>query len=192
MLPCPQAGGENVGAFDDIFVGVSGNDQHNAADADVANSFYNMASDFYEYGWGDSFHFGYRHISQGHGQAIQNSQHLLAQKLQVGDMDRVADFGCGIGGPLRGVVRLTGANVTGITITSHMLRMLDVSVCNITDEGLRTICAGCPSLRSLKCELCRKIIRPVVRSDLLEYLVVSRCVCVPRIGCVEPLQCGWY
>ena len=83
-------------------------------------------------------------------------------------------------------------DVTGITITSHTLRMLDVSVCNITDEGLRTICAGCPSLRSLKCELCRKIIRPVVRSDLLEYLVVSRCVCVPRIGCVKPLQCGWY
>jgi len=121
VLPCPQAGGENVGAFDDIFVGVSGNDQHNAADADVANSFYNMASDFYEYGWGDSFHFGYRHISQGHGQAIQNSQHLLAQKLQVGDMDRVADFGCGIGGPLRGVVRLTGANVTGITINQHQV-----------------------------------------------------------------------
>jgi len=29
---------------------------------------------------------------------------------------QVLDVGCGIGGPLRGVVRATGANVTGLTI----------------------------------------------------------------------------
>lgn len=45
-----QAGGENVDAFDKVFTDVGGNDQHNAYDADVANSFYNLASDFYEYG----------------------------------------------------------------------------------------------------------------------------------------------
>ena len=30
-------------------------------------------------------------------------------------------MGCGIGGPLRGVVRATGANVTGITINQHQI-----------------------------------------------------------------------
>ena len=34
-------------------------------------------------------------------QAIANSQHFVAQKLNVKDMDRVLDMGCGIGGPLR-------------------------------------------------------------------------------------------
>jgi sterol 24-C-methyltransferase len=48
--------------------------------------------------------------------SIQNSQNFVASKLQVKDMDRVLDMGCGIGGPLRGVVRATGANVTGLTI----------------------------------------------------------------------------
>jgi hypothetical protein len=37
-----------VGAFDSIYTGVKANDQHNAYDADVANSFYNLATEFYE------------------------------------------------------------------------------------------------------------------------------------------------
>ena len=121
------------------------NDQHNAYDADVANSFYNLATEFYEYGWGDSFHFGYRAAHEPHSkapssplpsrplaltpvrrlpthQAIDNSQTFVAQKLGVTDMDRVLDMGCGIGGPLRGVVRATGANVTGLTINKHQIK----------------------------------------------------------------------
>ena len=49
----------------------------------VANAFYNLASDFYEYGWGDSFHFGFRKRGEPHIQAIKNSQNFVAQKLQV-------------------------------------------------------------------------------------------------------------
>ncbi len=55
MIKGGMAGGEKVDAFDNVYTGVQGNDQHNAKDVDVANSFYNLASDFYEYGWGDSF-----------------------------------------------------------------------------------------------------------------------------------------
>ena len=36
-------------------------------------------------------------------------------------MDRVLDMGCGIGGPLRGVVAATGANITGLTINQHQI-----------------------------------------------------------------------
>jgi sterol 24-C-methyltransferase len=115
------AGGEGVDKFASIFTGVKSNDQFDAYDADVANSFYNLASEFYEYGWGDSFHFGYRQIHEGHGHSIANSQNFLAQQLHVGDMDRVLDIGCGIGGPMRGVVRRTGANVTGITINKYQI-----------------------------------------------------------------------
>eukprot|EP00446_Apocalathium_sp_SHHI-4_P014039 CAMPEP_0177208584 /NCGR_PEP_ID=MMETSP0367-20130122/30569_1 /TAXON_ID=447022 ORGANISM="Scrippsiella hangoei-like, Strain SHHI-4" /NCGR_SAMPLE_ID=MMETSP0367 /ASSEMBLY_ACC=CAM_ASM_000362 /LENGTH=115 /DNA_ID=CAMNT_0018657577 /DNA_START=24 /DNA_END=368 /DNA_ORIENTATION=- len=50
-------GDEDVTNFSTIYRGVQGNDQHSAYDADVARSFYNLANEFYEYGWGDSFHF---------------------------------------------------------------------------------------------------------------------------------------
>jgi sterol 24-C-methyltransferase len=121
MMRGGMAGGEKVDSFDKIFSGVDGNVQHNAYDGDVANSFYNLATDFYEYGWGDSFHFGFRKSGEPHSRAILNSQNFVATKLQVGDMARVLDMGCGIGGPLRGVVRATGANITGVTINKHQV-----------------------------------------------------------------------
>eukprot|EP00164_Ancoracysta_twista_P004409 GFYU01005953.1.p1 GENE.GFYU01005953.1~~GFYU01005953.1.p1 ORF type:complete len:416 (-),score=127.35 GFYU01005953.1:395-1600(-) len=111
----------SVDKFDGAYVDVDGNTQHNAYDGDIANSFYNLATELYEWGWGDSFHFGYRHKSEGHRQAILNSQNFVAQKLGVKDMDRVLDMGCGVGGPLRGIVRATGANVTGLTINKHQV-----------------------------------------------------------------------
>merc|ERR1711959_304227 len=122
MMKMGMAGKEDAFAFDNLYKEVGSNDQHNAYDADVANSFYNLATEFYEYGWGDSFHFGFRRNNEPHSKAIANSQHFVAQKLNVRNMDRVLDMGCGIGGPLRGVVRATGANVTGLTINAHQVR----------------------------------------------------------------------
>jgi len=122
MMKEGMAGGENSFEFDNIYKDVGSNDQHNAYDADVANSFYNLATEFYEYGWGDSFHFGFRRYYEGHAKSIENSQNFVAQKLGVTDMSRVLDMGCGIGGPLRGVVCATGANVTGLTINAHQVK----------------------------------------------------------------------
>ena len=90
-------------------------------DATVANAFYNIATELYEYGWGDSFHFGWRKRGEGHAASIRNSQLFVAQKLRVSDMDPVLDMGCGIGGPLRGIVRATGAKVTGVTINEYQV-----------------------------------------------------------------------
>jgi sterol 24-C-methyltransferase len=117
-----MTGAENVSEFDSVFKDVSGNDQHNAQDKDVANSFYNLASEFYEYGWGDSFHFGFRQRHEPHWKSTHNSQAFVAQRLQVSDGSKVLDLGCGIGGPLRGIVRMTGANITGLTINEHQVK----------------------------------------------------------------------
>lgn len=115
-------GDEDVQTFSRAFSSVRGNDQHNSNDGDVARSFYNLANEFYEYGWGDSFHFGFRRRSEPHHRSIANTQNFVAQKLRVKDMDRVLDMGCGIGGPMRGIVRATGANVTGITINAYQIK----------------------------------------------------------------------
>jgi len=124
LMTAGLPGQENTTAFDGIYDDgkLKGNEQQKKAkDADVANSFYNLATKFYEYGWGDSFHFGWRLVGEPHQMSIKNSQNFVAQKLRVRDMDKVLDLGCGIGGPLRGVVRATGANVTGLTINEHQV-----------------------------------------------------------------------
>jgi len=115
-------GDEDVAKFSKLFTGVKGNDQHSAYDADVARAFYNLANEFYEYGWGDSFHFGFRRKNEPHHIAIRNSQNFVAQQLRVGDMDKVLDIGCGIGGPMRGVVIASGANVSGRTINPYQIK----------------------------------------------------------------------
>eukprot|EP00756_Hemistasia_phaeocysticola_P027642 Hpha_TRINITY_DN16128_c2_g1::TRINITY_DN16128_c2_g1_i1::g.3434::m.3434/K00559/E2.1.1.41, SMT1, ERG6; sterol 24-C-methyltransferase len=122
MMQRGMAGGEKTAEFDNAYTGVAGNDQHNAKDADVANSFYNLATEFYEYGWGDSFHFGWRGRDEPHSKAMQNSQEFVANKLQVGEGSNVLDLGCGIGGPLRAIARLTGANMTGLTINAFQVQ----------------------------------------------------------------------
>eukprot|EP01062_Namystynia_karyoxenos_P004822 TRINITY_DN1169_c0_g1_i3.p2 TRINITY_DN1169_c0_g1~~TRINITY_DN1169_c0_g1_i3.p2 ORF type:complete len:373 (+),score=113.57 TRINITY_DN1169_c0_g1_i3:93-1211(+) len=122
MMSRGMAGGESATAFEGLYQGVTGNEQHSHSDAGVANSFYNLATEFYEYGWGDSFHFGFRQAHEPHSMCIHNSQAHVAQKLAVGDMDKVLDLGCGIGGPLRGIVRMTGANITGLTINAFQVQ----------------------------------------------------------------------
>lgn len=114
--------GESATEFRKKYEGLSGNEQHKHSDASIARSFYNLATEFYEYGWGDSFHFGFRLRHEGHNIATDNSQTFIATKLSVGNMDKVLDMGCGIGGPLRGVVKRTGANVTGVTINEFQVR----------------------------------------------------------------------
>lgn len=112
---------ESTAAYEKHFAGVVGNTQHTSKDADVSRAFYNLATEFYEYGWGDSFHFGWRHKNEPHRMSIFNAQVHLATKLGVKDGSRVLDMGCGIGGPMRAVVRFTGANVTGLTINEHQV-----------------------------------------------------------------------
>ena len=124
LMTAGLPGSENTTEFDAVYSDgtLKGNDQQRKKyDADVANSFYNLATKFYEYGWGDSFHFGWRLQGEPHVMSIKNSQNFVAQKLRVRNMDKVLDLGCGIGGPLRGVVRATGANVTGLTINAHQV-----------------------------------------------------------------------
>ncbi len=42
------AGDVKVDEFDAVYTNVHGNDHHNAKDADIADQFYSLASDFYE------------------------------------------------------------------------------------------------------------------------------------------------
>jgi sterol 24-C-methyltransferase len=45
----------------------------------------------------------------------------LACRLGINDTQRVLDVGCGVGGPARNIARLTGADITGITICDYQV-----------------------------------------------------------------------
>ena len=56
----------------------------------MVNSFYDLVTDFYEYGWGESFHFACRWKGETFRESIMRSEHLVALKLQLKDGMRVA------------------------------------------------------------------------------------------------------
>ncbi len=49
----------------------------------VAETYYNLATDFYEYGWGQSFHFAMRFPGEGFQASLQRHEYYLASKLGI-------------------------------------------------------------------------------------------------------------
>jgi len=47
----------------------------------LVNQYYDIATDFYEYGWGRSFHFAIRAEGESLEQSIARHEHYLALKL---------------------------------------------------------------------------------------------------------------
>ena len=87
----------------------------------VAN-YYSLSTDFYEYGWGKSFHFANRFRGETLEESIQRHESYLALKLNIKSGEKVLDIGCGVGGPLRRIAHLSGAHVTGVTISQYQIQ----------------------------------------------------------------------
>lgn len=85
------------------------------------SSFYDLVTDFYEYGWGESFHFAPRNVNETLEQAISRHEHYIALRLGLKPGMRVLDAGCGVGGPARAIARFSGAKIEGVTICQYQI-----------------------------------------------------------------------
>ncbi|KAF9366046.1 Delta(24)-sterol C-methyltransferase [Mortierella sp. NVP85] len=87
----------------------------------VANSFYDLATDFYEYAWGTSFHFCRFHPREPFQQAMARHEHYLAANMGIQPHWKVLDIGCGVGGPAREIGQFTGAHITGLNNNDYQI-----------------------------------------------------------------------
>ena len=94
----------------------TGLENRNASYTTLVNAYYELATLFYEWGWGQSFHFAYQLKGESFKEAIERHEYFLAGKLGVRKGDKVLDCGCGVGGPLRNIARFTRADITGVTL----------------------------------------------------------------------------
>ena len=85
------------------------------------HSYYNLATDLYEYGWGQSFHFCRYSIGEGFYQAIARHEHYLAMKTNIQAGMKVLDVGCGVGGPAREIAKFTDAHITGLNNNDYQI-----------------------------------------------------------------------
>lgn len=88
---------------------------------DLVNTYYNLATDFYEWGWGQSFHFANKLPGETFLSSIVRHEYYLAARLGIKPTDHVLDCGCGIGGPLRNIGNFSGARVTGVTLNQYQV-----------------------------------------------------------------------
>lgn len=84
-------------------------------------SYYNLATDIYEYGWGSSFHFCRFAYGEGFYQAIARHEHYLAHMMSLREGMKVLDVGCGVGGPAREITKFAGVNITGLNNNDYQI-----------------------------------------------------------------------
>jgi len=89
--------------------------------ATMVNSFYDLVTDFYEWGWGQSFHFAPRFKGETFEESIYRAEHYLALRSNIKPTSKVLDVGCGVGGPMRNIQQFTGADITGVTINEYQV-----------------------------------------------------------------------
>lgn len=87
----------------------------------ATDNFYTLVTEFYERGWGQSFHFAPRFKGEDFAASITRHEHFLAVKLGLSAKDNVLDVGCGVMGPARNLARISGAKITGLTINHHQV-----------------------------------------------------------------------
>jgi sterol 24-C-methyltransferase len=89
--------------------------------ATLTRHYYNLATDLYEYGWGQSFHFCRFSAGEPFYQAIARHEHYLAHTIGIKENMKVLDVGCGVGGPAREIAKFTGCHITGLNNNDYQI-----------------------------------------------------------------------
>ena len=123
--------------------GVNGYD-HTA----TVKEYYDLCSEFMVFGWGESLHFAPLTPQESLEDSKVRHQRLMIANLELQQGMTVVDVGCGVGGPMRRVVREAGVRVVGININKIQLEkakrlnaeagldhMVDYEACSFMDMG---------------------------------------------------------
>lgn len=89
--------------------------------AAITSQYYDLVTDFYEFGWGKAFHFANRREGETFAQALARHEAYLSDHLGLRRGMRAVDLGCGVGGPMRHIATVSGASITGININAYQV-----------------------------------------------------------------------
>ena len=111
-----------VGEYEERFRSTSRSGSDSERDYRTFNNlYYDLVTDFYEYGWGRSFHFAPRVPGESFKTSLARHEHFLALKLGLSPRMVAADLGCGIGGPLLEIARFSGARIVGVNSNGYQI-----------------------------------------------------------------------
>ena len=127
----------------------AGNGNPTAYDhAETVSEYYDLCNEFMVFGWGESLHFAPLSPQESLEESKIRHQRLMISKLELSEGMTVVDVGCGIGGPMRRVVREGGVKVVGVNRSEVQLEraktlnqeagldhMVDYLACSFMDMG---------------------------------------------------------
>ena len=115
---------------------------------ETVKEYYDLCSEFMVFGWGESLHFAPLSPRESLEDSKIRHQRLMIAKLELHKDMTVIDVGCGIGGPMRRVVREAGVRVVGVNSNEIQLEkakslnaeagldhMVDYLACSFMDMG---------------------------------------------------------
>ena len=89
--------------------------------AETVNDYYDLCSEFMQFGWSESLHFAPLTRGESLEESLVRHQRLMIERLELREGMVVADIGCGVGGPMRRVARESGARVVCINNNERQL-----------------------------------------------------------------------
>ena len=87
----------------------------------MVQAFYDLITDFYEYGWGPSLHFAPGKAGASFEETLASHQYFLGEAIDLKPGMKVLDIGCGLGGPQRSIARKFGASIVGLNISEYQI-----------------------------------------------------------------------
>ena len=115
----PEEIGAVVDDYNEIYdAGLESRKEHYRT---LVNHYYDLVTDFYEYGWGQSFHFAPRKRGESFKASLLRHQYYLADRLKLESGTNVLDVGCGVGGPTGNLARYSGASFVGINNNAYQI-----------------------------------------------------------------------
>ena len=115
---------------------------------ETVKDYYDLCSGFMVWGWGESLHFAPLTPHESLEESKVRHQRVMISKLELQQGMTVVDVGCGVGGPMRRLVREAGVRVVGININELQLEqakrlnaeagldhMVDFETCSFMDMG---------------------------------------------------------
>ncbi len=116
---------------------------------ETVKEYYDLCNEFMVFGWGESLHFAPLSPRESLEESKVRHQRLMISKLELREGMNVIDVGCGIGGPMRRVVREAGVRVVGVNKSEIQLEkakllnaeagidhMVDHLACSFMDMGV--------------------------------------------------------
>ncbi len=116
--------------------------------AETVKEYYDLCSEFMVFGWSESLQFAPLSPHESLEESQVRHQRRMIEKLDLREGMTVIDVGCGIGGPMRRVVREAGVRVVGVNTSGVQLdkakslnaeagidHMVDYLACSFMDMG---------------------------------------------------------